>query len=338
MKKYRTGIIGLGRIGFKLGFDRKREQPASHTAAFSGNGRILLDGGYDIKPARMTEWKNFNKKAEIYPSLDSFLCDGPWDIIVIAVPEEFHYPVFMKALQSGPALIVLEKPAAPEYREAVRMKDEALKCSVPVLVNHERRFSRDYILLKKIIREKRLGDAVMITSSLYTPSKAWKAGVAAAGGGSLLRDATHLFDAVGFLFDKRIEIESAAAAGPDKKGGIEGISCFARTGKTASIFNIGFMTGHFTFEVDIVFKKGRALIGNGILEIQRSLPSPYYDGFNSLIKDTSVKTFKRTGYFSGMVENCIDFLDGKKGIGSSLENGIEPLRCISEIRKFLRLH
>lgn len=32
-KKYSAALIGLGRIGFSLGFDRKREQPASHTMA-----------------------------------------------------------------------------------------------------------------------------------------------------------------------------------------------------------------------------------------------------------------------------------------------------------------
>ena len=39
--KYNAALIGTGRIGFTLGFDSKREQPASHAMALKEN-RIYL--------------------------------------------------------------------------------------------------------------------------------------------------------------------------------------------------------------------------------------------------------------------------------------------------------
>ena len=41
-KKYKVAIIGTGRIGFTLGFDKKREQPASHSFAINKNSRLEL--------------------------------------------------------------------------------------------------------------------------------------------------------------------------------------------------------------------------------------------------------------------------------------------------------
>ena len=38
--RYNAAIIGTGRIGFSLGFDKKREQPASHTMTLINNKSI----------------------------------------------------------------------------------------------------------------------------------------------------------------------------------------------------------------------------------------------------------------------------------------------------------
>ena len=39
---YTATLVGTGRIGFSLGFDKKREQPASHTMALLDNKRVNL--------------------------------------------------------------------------------------------------------------------------------------------------------------------------------------------------------------------------------------------------------------------------------------------------------
>ena len=41
--KYSAWIIGTGRIGFTLGFDKKREQPASHIMACINNTNIRIN-------------------------------------------------------------------------------------------------------------------------------------------------------------------------------------------------------------------------------------------------------------------------------------------------------
>ena len=50
---YTAAIIGTGRIGFSLGLDKKREQPASHTMALLSNRRIRLVAGCDVDSQRL---------------------------------------------------------------------------------------------------------------------------------------------------------------------------------------------------------------------------------------------------------------------------------------------
>ena len=40
----------------------------------------------------------------------------------------------------------------------------------------------------------------------------------------------------------------------------------------------------------------------------------------------------KTGYFSGMVQNAVDFLDGRAALGSSLADGIATLRILEEMK------
>ena len=47
-KTYSAALIGTGRIGYSLGLDKKREQPASHSMALNAEKRIKLVAGCDI--------------------------------------------------------------------------------------------------------------------------------------------------------------------------------------------------------------------------------------------------------------------------------------------------
>ena len=65
-KIYTAAIIGTGRIGFSLGFDKKREQPASHTMALLNNKRIRVLAGVDTDKENLEKWKSYVKGAEIF--------------------------------------------------------------------------------------------------------------------------------------------------------------------------------------------------------------------------------------------------------------------------------
>ncbi|MBP5587986.1 MAG: hypothetical protein J6X37_04600, partial [Treponema sp.] len=58
-QQYTACVIGTGRIGFTLGFDKKREQPASHTMALLKNKRIRIIAGCDKNFDELKKWKEY---------------------------------------------------------------------------------------------------------------------------------------------------------------------------------------------------------------------------------------------------------------------------------------
>ena len=89
------------------------------------------------------------------------------------------------------------------------------------------------------------------------------------------------------------------------------------------------------FDIDIRGTQGRILIGNGYLNVFKSAPSTLYTGFKSLSPDSAVKMPQQTLYFSNMVQNAVDFLDGKASLKSTLQNGIDALSILEEIKNMI---
>lgn len=333
---FRVGIIGLGRIGFTLQFDKKREQPASHSAAFSGEKRCVLSGGFDRDLAKMAEWSKRYPRAKIYDNLNEMLSDGVWDILVIAVGEKEHLPVVKIAAASGPGLIVLEKPAAPSVKDALLIKKTCSLFRVPVCINHERRFSKDYRLAAGLTASGEFGKIVSVNAFINSSNYAWYRGDYKEGRGTLVHDGTHLVDAIRFLTGENIRIGSASLNGKEKNGNIAGVSASGTIGKDIAVnMRFGYRTSQFEFEIDLVFEKGRIRVGNGILEVYRSQKSPYYEGFHSLVRDKAYSPGRtgKTGYFSGMASNCADFLEGKSVLVSNLDDGVEAMKTVEAIAR-----
>ncbi len=329
--RYRTGIVGLGRIGFTLERDRKREQPASHSRAFSENPSAFVAGGYDVSRPKRKDFALSYPGAKVYGSLEKMLSDGKWDILVVAVDEPAHLPVMKQVLAASPRLVVLEKPVAPNLREAEKILKLAEKRGVPVCVNHERRFSKDYLAVREAIAAKRYGKLAGLNATLLSPLKAVYPGDAKLGRGCLIHDGTHILDIAGYLTGKKIEVEHVSPGRFDKHGGLDGVSVSGSLGEAGFHLLCGYCTEPFTFEIDLQFERGRIRIGNGLLEFYESRESPYYEGFRSLMRDASVKPIRKTGYFSGMAQNCIDFLDGKSPLLSPLPDGVRALKTIEKI-------
>lgn len=135
---YKVAIIGTGRIGFSLGTDKKREQPASHTMALKENKQIRLVAGVDTDPQALERWVRYNKNAAAFSSIDNLSDSKKFDIITIAVNEASHLSITLKAICLKPKIIILEKPVALNMEEALKIKEYSLINNVPIIVNHER--------------------------------------------------------------------------------------------------------------------------------------------------------------------------------------------------------
>ena len=71
------------------------------------------------------------------------------------------------------------------------------------------------------------------------------------------------------------------------------------------------------------------------MEYYERKPSPYYTNFFFLKKNLKIKRPNKTRYFSNMVENCVNYLDGKEELTSTLDDGIDVIKVLYDIEELL---
>ncbi len=332
---YTAALVGTGRIGFSLGFDKKREQPASHTMALLGNKRIKLIAAADTNEENLTRWGKFVKGAETFSSSEEMYRAIPTpDIITIAVNEDSHMSECLAAIAAKPRLIILEKPVALNSRQALKIAQAAEKAGVPVMVNHERRFAADYKKAKAYIKE--IGKLQTIRGELYSGLRIYGKEYEKDGAYSLLHDGTHLVDIISWILDEKLTKPVVTGIFKDDKNDVRNFSAHFTTESCAEVTIC--MSGRsrfFSFGLDILGTEGRICLGNGYAKFYKRKESKLYTGFYSLARDKNIHLPKKTGYFSNMIQNAVDFLDGTSALQSPLSAAIDDLKVLEEIKALL---
>lgn len=352
-KIYTSAIIGTGRIGFTLGFDKKREQPASHTMALMGNKRIKIIAGCDRNEERLQEWKKFNSKINsiclrwldyenpgknsnsplIFKTSSELYKAVHPDIVTVAVNEESHMEECLAAIKSKPKLVILEKPVALNSFEARKIQYVAKENQVPVMVNHERRFSADYLAIKEFL--PKIGEIQSVRGELLSGLRVYGKQYEQDGAYSLLHDGTHLVDIIQFILDVQLKSPRVSGIFKDENGDVRNFIARYKTDKIPEIqIQMSGRSKFFSFGIDILGTLGRICVGNGYAKFYLREESKLYTGFYSLTNQ-KVKLPKKTGYFSGMIQNAVNFLDGKAPLVSPLDSAIQDLKVLEDIKTFL---
>jgi len=344
-KRYTASLIGCGRIGWTLGYDKLREQPASHTMALKSNKRIELIAGCDTDKDALEKWGKANRITNLFSSANELFAECRTDIVTVAVNENAHIQIAMEAIKSRPQLVILEKPVALNTKEALQLKTAAEENKVPVLVNHERRFALDYQLASSYLSE--IGDIQNINATLSSGMRVYDKNEENTGAYSLIHDGTHLVDIVLFFLEALQKDTDSNKTMPllhspqvsgiwrDEKGAVRNVTASYTLKELPYVtINISGRSKYFGFEVDIRGTTGRILIGNGFFKVFKSKESKLYTGFKSL-EQVKIKQQKKTLYFANMIQNAVDFLDGKAKLGSTLQTGMNALAVLEEIKKSL---
>jgi predicted dehydrogenase len=335
--KFTAAVIGTGRIGYLLQKDKKREQPASHAAALKENKHISLIAGCDINAERLALWKKDYPYTSCYTSAAEFMQKEHPDIVVVAVSEDAHTDVALTVITHKPGLIILEKPVGPNLAAADKIRRAAARYKVPVCVNHERRFSLDYLAAKKLIQNKELGDLQSVHAHLWSSAPIWTPFCSEAGDCSLIHDGTHLIDTLHFLLSQHIKKSVVDRIVKNKRSEVRLLNLHYILRKNILLYlELNGNSRFFDFEVCLNGTEGKMIIGNGYLKFYKKASSPYYTGFFSLKRQKKVKRPMVTGYFSRMVENCVDFLLDKAPLISPLAEGIRALKVLYEIVDHIR--
>lgn len=97
--------------------------------------------------------------AEVVPVIEDVLDDNEIELVVITTPNEFHYPMAMKALNAGKH-VVLEKPFAVSVSECEELIHAAEQYGCLLSVYHNRRFDNDFLTIQKLLENGALGEVV----------------------------------------------------------------------------------------------------------------------------------------------------------------------------------
>lgn len=175
-------IVGYGGMGSWHGAKITEKVP-----------ELKIKGVYDIREERCEAARKDGFRA--YSSFDEVLADPEVDILIISTPNNFHKPLAVRAMLAGKN-VILEKPATMGAQDFVELMELSEKTGRLLTVHQNRRWDADYNIVKKIYREKTLGDVYMLENRVQGSRQVlngWR-GAKENGGGMVYDWGVHLID------------------------------------------------------------------------------------------------------------------------------------------------
>ncbi|MCG8481067.1 MAG: Gfo/Idh/MocA family oxidoreductase [Spirochaetales bacterium] len=319
MEPYRVAFIGLGRIASLLEDDPRREKPASHAGAFAARPDCAIAGGFDSEADRTAAFAE-RWDAPGFDSSEGLISAARPDILVVATHPDSHERYVTQAVGAGVPVVVCEKPLAHSVASARRIAGLERSASTRIVVNHERRFSRDYLAVREAVASERFGALVTVTARLFFGRTARHDRV-------FLHDGTHLVDAVHYLTEDRIVLRRRVGR---YRSAVSSVFLHGRLEdrNVPVLLEVGAERDYLHLELTLSFEAGEIRVGNGICEWRRSRPSPFYSGYRSL-RDLRVQVPEPTGYFAGMAAEAVRLrIDPSAESRSSASDGLAAMAVI----------
>lgn len=181
MAKCKFALVGYGGMGHW------------HIDKLNTLDEIEICGIYDIDPEKSREAEEKGMRA--YRSLEELLADEEVELITIATPNDVHKPIAIQAMNAKKN-VICEKPVTMTHEDLQEMFDAAEKNHVVFTVHQNRRWDEDYLIIKKMYEENKLGNVFCIESRVHgsrgVPGD-WR-NRKAQGGGMVLDWGVHLID------------------------------------------------------------------------------------------------------------------------------------------------
>ena len=184
-----------------------------HTLAMAGFGgmagwhydlieridNLTVAGIWDTKAERR-EYA-LSRQIHAYESLEDLLADKSVDLVLVATPNDFHKSIAIQAMESGKN-VVSEKPVTLSSQDLREMIEASERTGRFLTVHQNRRWDEDFLTVKKVMEEGKLGDIFRLESRVHgsrgIPGD-WRQ-EKEHGGGMVLDWGVHLLDQALLLF------------------------------------------------------------------------------------------------------------------------------------------
>ena len=188
----RSAIIGYGGMG-----------SWHHDSITEKVPGIQVVGAYDVRPEALE--KAASKGLHTYQTLEELLADTSLDLVTVATSNNFHKDLVIRCLESGKN-VVCEKPVAMNAAELTEMIAASERTGRLFSVHQNRRWDKDYAIIKKLVQENTLGKPYFIESRVQGSSggmHGWR-GHKINGGGMLYDWGVHLLDQLMDMIDSPV--------------------------------------------------------------------------------------------------------------------------------------
>src|SRR5262245_27891727 len=259
MKELRIGIVGLGWVA------------GAHIDTFKSvkGARVAAVCSRTKHDPRDLE-KRYGAALKVYTDYDTMLRDPEIDIIDICTPHPLHPEQAIAAAAAGKHLII-EKPIALRYEDAVAVRKAIKKAGVQACVCFEWRFCAQARMIRSLISQGLLGELHYgevdyfhaigpdVGQFSWNVKKEW-------GGSSLLTAGCHALDALlGFMGEPVEEVTSYGARTKNEKFAPYEYSTSAvtilkfRNGKIGKVGSIIDCAQPYLFHVHLMGSEGTVL-------------------------------------------------------------------------------
>ncbi|KAF8605175.1 NAD(P)-binding protein [Ceratobasidium sp. AG-I] len=199
----KTGVIGVGSSAVTFHIPMLLALP-KYYVVHSVLERKATDAD---KKTGGTVGAKFNLQGlRIVNTIEELLADPELELVIVTTPNETHYPFAKAALQARKHVLV-EKPVTPTYAEAKELDDLAKSNGVILSAFQNRRWDSDFLTVRKLIDEGKLGDITEFESHYdrFRPSPpttaTWRE-EPGPGAGNTFNLGPHLIDQVLQLFGR----------------------------------------------------------------------------------------------------------------------------------------
>ena len=150
--KYAVALIGYGGMGHW------------HTQLLKDFDKIFLYSIFDTDAEKTAEAEQNGYKT--YQSFEEVLSDDKVDVLLLAVPNDWHKPYAVQAMKAGKN-VISEKPVTLSSTDLQEMIDAANENGKLFTVHQNRRWDEDFLTVKNIMAEGKLGEIFRIESRVH---------------------------------------------------------------------------------------------------------------------------------------------------------------------------
>ncbi|MCL6633328.1 MAG: Gfo/Idh/MocA family oxidoreductase [Alicyclobacillus herbarius] len=210
----RIGIIGAGNIG------------KVHIREFLRLDSAVVLGVTDAVPELAKRTREEFSLPKVYENIDNMLLDDEIDAVVIGVPNRWHAPIAISALEAGKH-VLLEKPMAIDSAAAKDIVRAQQRTGKVLMISHQMRWQWNALAIKEQVEKGELGRIYMAKTGWMRRKGipgwgTWFTRKEDAGGGPLIDIGVHMLDLAMYLMGnpKPVAVYGSTYAefGPRRRG------------------------------------------------------------------------------------------------------------------------